>query len=196
MHTLSEDFYRPSGPIAPMANRPNESDARARLAELWHASQPTVSAYLFAAVPNHHDAEDLLGQVAVAVARDFDRYDETRPFVRWAIGIARNRVLNHRRAYAMSKIVFSQEAIEALASAVPTEPIRQIDFKAALKGCMNKLQKQARKVITLRYEDDLRPRMIADELNMTPNAVSILLHRTRKTLSTCVQKSMEGETKR
>ncbi|MGB0767950.1 MAG: sigma factor, partial [Phycisphaeraceae bacterium] len=127
-----------------MAHRSNESDARARLAELWHASQPTVSAYLFASVPNHHDAEDLLGQVAVAVARDFDQYDDAQPFVRWAIGIARHRVLNHRRQYAMNKVVFSQETIEALANAVPVEPARQSDFKAALKACIEQLQNQAR----------------------------------------------------
>lgn len=182
-----------------MADHPtssNDSDARARLAELWHQTQPSVSAYLFAAVPNHHDAEDLLGQVAVAVARDFDRYDESQPFVRWAIGIARNRVLNHRRQYAMSKIVFSQETIEALAKAVPVEPTKQSEFKAVLRQCMEKLQKQAHKVITLRYQDDLRPRTIADELGTTPNAVSILLHRTRKTLSACVQNQMEGDAKR
>lgn len=176
-----------------MAKQPNESESRAHLAQLWHTNQASVSAYLFAAVPNHHDAEDLLGQVAVAVARDFDRYDESQPFVRWAIGIARHRVLNHRRKYAMSKVVFSQETIAALADAMPAEPVRQSDFKAALKACMDKLQTQARKVISLRYVDELKPRHIAERLDMTPNAVSILLHRTRKTLAQCVEQSMEGE---
>ncbi|MEM6506320.1 MAG: sigma-70 family RNA polymerase sigma factor [Planctomycetota bacterium] len=175
---------------------PNPSDARARLAELWHASQPSVSAYLFAAVPNHHDAEDLLGQVAVAVARDFDRYDESQPFVRWAIGIAHHRVLNYRRKYAMSKVVFSQETIESLANAVPDDPIRQSDFKVTLKHCLHKLQKQARKAITLRYEDDLKPRHIAAELDMTPNAVSILLHRARKALADCVSQSTDKDPER
>ncbi|MBX2852379.1 MAG: sigma-70 family RNA polymerase sigma factor [Phycisphaeraceae bacterium] len=178
--------------MANQPTKPNDSDARARLAELWHNSQPSVSAYLFASVPNHHDAEDLLGQVAVAVARDFDQYDESQPFVRWAVGIARHRVLNYRRKYAMSKIVFSQETVEALANAVPVEPIRQSDFKAALKLCMGKLQTHARKAVTLRYENDLRPRHIANEMDMTPNAVSILLHRSRKALADCVQDSMEG----
>ena len=176
-----------------MPDHRNESESRARLAELWHASQPTVSAYLFASVPNHHDAEDLLGQVAVAVARDFDQYDESQPFVRWAIGIARHRVLNHRRQYAMSKIVFSQETIDALANAVPVEPAKQSDFKAALKACIDKLQNQARKAITLRYEDELKPKSIASELNISPNAVSILLHRTRKVLAECVHDTMEGD---
>jgi len=166
------------------------------LAELWHQCQPTVSAYLFASVPNHHDAEDLLGQVAVAVARDFDKYDDSQPFIRWAIGIARNRVLNYRRTYAMSKVVFSQETIDALAKAVPDEPRRQSDFKAALKRCIDKLQDKARQVITLRYEDDLRARHIADELDMTPSAVSVLLHRTRKALADCVQDTLEADTNR
>ncbi len=147
-------------------------------------------------MPNHHDAEDLLGQVAVAVARDFDKYDETQPFVPWAIGIARNRVLNYRRSYAMSKVVFSQETIEALANAVPVEPVRQSEFKSALAACIGKLQDQARRVITLRYEDDLRPRHIAEELDMSSNAVSVLLHRTRKVLANCLQETMQREGKR
>lgn len=179
--------------MAKQFSNPSDAEARAQLAELWHQSQSAVSAYLFASVPNHHDAEDLLGQVAVAVARDFDKYDASQPFVRWAIGIARNRVLNHRRAYAMSKVVFSQETIEALANAVPAEPVHQSEFKAALKTCIDKLQAQARKVITLRYEDDIKPKHIAAELDMTPNAVSILLHRTRKSLSQCVQQTMEDD---
>ena len=179
-----------------MTHHQDPSDSRARLAELWHHCQPTVSAYLFAAVPNHHDAEDLLGQVAVAVARDFDKYDESQPFARWAIGIARNRVLNYRRKFAMSKVVFSQETIEALANAVPTEPVRQNDFKTALSKCMDKLQSQARKAIALRYEDDLRARQIAEELGMKASAVSVLLHRTRKVLADCVQDRMRGEGKR
>lgn len=179
--------------MADQPANPNDADARVRLAELWHASQPSVSAYLFASVPNHHDAEDLLGQVAVAVARDFDKYDASQPFVRWAIGIARHRVLNHRRSYAMSKVVFSQETIEALANAVPAEPARQSEFKAALETCIDKLQAQARKAVTLRYEDDLKPKHIATELDMTPNAVSILLHRTRKALAQCVQDNVEGD---
>lgn len=182
--------------MADQPANPSDADARAKLAEHWHACQPTVSAYLFASVPNHHDAEDLLGQVAVAVARDFDQYDPTQPFVRWAIGIARHRVLNYRRKYAMSKIVFSQETIDTLADAVPVEPARQSEFKAALSQCMERLQAQARKAVTLRYEDDLKPKDIAAELDMTPNAVSILLHRTRKALAKCVQNNVEGDTKR
>lgn len=49
----------------------NQSDRRALVAEHWHKWQTSIRAYLVAAVNNYHDAEDLLSQVAVAVARDY-----------------------------------------------------------------------------------------------------------------------------
>lgn len=163
------------------------------MAELWHKWQPTISAYLQAAVPNYHDAEDLLQQVAVAVARDFDKYDPQTPFGHWAIAIARHRVLNFRRSKAMSKVVFSQETMDLLAEVLPDEPPVTSDFKAVLDQCLEKLQDRARAVLSLRYEEDLRADDIAPRLGMSSSAVSVLLHRTRKALAHCVRSAMGSE---
>lgn len=166
------------------------------MAELWHQWQPTISAYLLAAVPNYHDAEDLLQQVAVAVARDFDKYDPATPFGHWAIAIARHRVLNFRRSMAMSKVVFSQETLDTLAQAMPEEPSATSDFKAALDRCLGLLQSRAREALALRYEEELRAEQIASRLGMTANAVYVLLHRTRKALEQCIQSAQNAEARR
>lgn len=176
-----------------MITRQDQSDDRARMAELWHQWQPTISAYLLAAVPNYHDAEDLLQQVAVAVARDFDKYDPATPFGRWAIAIARHRVLNFRRSKAMSKVVFSQETMDALAEAVPDKPPVTSDFKTALDRCLGRLQERARAALSLRYEQDLRAQQIATKLDMSANAVSVLLHRSRKALEQCMRSAFGSE---
>lgn len=164
------------------------------MTELWYAHQPAISAYLYAAVPNFHDAEDLTQQVAVAVARDFDKYDPDTPFLRWAIVIARNRVLNHRRSFAMSKIVFSQDTLDALADAAPDQQPITTAYKAALDNCLDQIQNKSRQALKLRYEEDLRTKEIATRLGMTANAVSVLLHRTRAALAECMKKKIDSET--
>lgn len=176
-----------------MTSQQDQSEKRALLAELWHTHQPAISAYLYAAVPHFHDAEDLTQQVAIAVARDFDKYDPETPFLRWAVAIARHRVLNHRRSHAMSKVVFSQETLEALAEAAPQQQPATPAYRWALDNCLGQLQSKARAALNLRYEDDLRAKDIAPLLNMTANAVSVLLHRTRAALAQCIKKKIEAD---
>ena len=163
------------------------------MTELWYTHQPAISAYLYAAVPNFHDAEDLTQQVAVAVARDFDKYDPDTPFLRWAIVIARNRVLNHRRSFAMSKIVFSQDTLDALADAAPGQKPITTAYKAALDNCLDQVQSKSRHALALRYEEDLRTKEIATRIGMTANAVSVLLHRTRTALAECMKKKLDSD---
>jgi len=168
----------------------DQSDKRALVAEQWHKWQASIRAYLVAAVTNYHDAEDLLSQVAVAVARDFDKYDPDTPFIRWAVAIARNRVLNYRRAKAISKLVFSPETLDLLAGAMPEEPPAETATKAALDHCIDKLQARSQKALTLRYEQDLRPAEIASRLGMTGTAVTSMLHRVHKQLAKCVKQAL------
>lgn len=166
------------------------SDRRALVAEQWHKWQTSIRAYLVAAVSNYHDAEDLLSQVAVAVARDYEKYDPQTPFIRWAIAIARNRVLNYRRSKAMSKLVFTQDTLDRLAGAMPEEAPAEAATKAALDDCIAKLQARSQQALTLRYEQDLKPREIAPRMGMTATALTSMLHRIHKALAKCVKQAL------
>ena len=67
------------------------------VARLWVLAQPTVSAFIASLVRDFRDRDDVLQDVAVAVIDSFRSYDPSRPFVAWAIGIARNEVRHHLR---------------------------------------------------------------------------------------------------
>ncbi|MEO0477312.1 MAG: sigma-70 family RNA polymerase sigma factor [Planctomycetota bacterium] len=168
----------------------NQSDRRALVAEHWHKWQVSIRAYLVAAVSNYHDAEDLLQQVAVAVARDYEKYDPETPFIRWTIAIARKRVLNYRRSKAMSRLVFSQDTLDVLAGAMPEEAPAEAATKAALNDCIGKLQERSQQALKLRYEQDLKPTEIGNQLNMTATAVTTLMHRVHKALAKCVKQAI------
>lgn len=163
------------------------------MAEQWHKWQTSIRAYLMAAVSDYHDAEDLLSQVAVAVARDFEKYDPETPFIRWTVAIARNRVLNYRRQKATSKLVFSQDTLDLLAGAMPEEPPAETVTKAALDDCIEKLQDRSQQVLRFRYEQDLKPAEIAPRLNMTVTAVTTLMHRVHKALAKCVKQAIASD---
>jgi RNA polymerase sigma-70 factor (ECF subfamily) len=74
-----------------------EIDVRERLTRLWLKAEPSVQAFVFAAVNDVNDEEDVVQQVALTVARRFDEYDGMRPFIAWALWLAKSRIADHYR---------------------------------------------------------------------------------------------------
>ncbi len=75
----------------------DENLKRAEFAQCWVKAEPSISAYVFAAVAGFHDAEDVVQRIAQELARRFDEYDTDRPFLGWAhdsFAISKNRSEN------------------------------------------------------------------------------------------------------
>jgi RNA polymerase sigma-70 factor (ECF subfamily) len=154
---------------------------------LWTLAQPTVSAFVTSLVRDFRDRDDVLQETAVAVIESFDRYDPARPFVAWALGIARNQVGLYLRRRGRDRHTFDTEAVEQLAVAfesVAPEGFHQLDY---LRDCMQRLEGRARQICELRYSDDLKPAAIAATVGMTANTVAKALQRIRDQLRTCIE---------
>ena len=87
-------------------------DDQERFTRCWTQAQPAVAGYIGSLVPNFHEAEDLLQNVAVVLLRKYPEYDESLPFVAWAMGIARFEILAKQRNFARSRTVFTPELAE------------------------------------------------------------------------------------
>jgi RNA polymerase sigma-70 factor (ECF subfamily) len=178
---------------AAAANRDADHD-RARLAALWEQARPAVFAYLTATVYDFHRAEDLLQEVAVAIASQFQRYDAERPFLAWAIGIARNRTLLYFREQARDRQHFSDVTIQTLSEAAQQlAPEHGGAKREALRHCLGQTTGRRRRVLDMRYTGGLAIAEIAGQLGMTNNAVKIMLHRVRNSLEECVQRRLAQE---
>lgn len=167
--------------------------ANERLTVLWVTAQPVVWAYIHAAVRDHHDAEDVLQQVAQQSALSFDAYDAGRPFTAWAIGIAKNKVREHCRSKSRDKLHFSEQAVALLADSFEQESESLTRFRGALAWCLEQLDDTAREVLGLRYRENLKPAAIADRCQSSPNAVRLRLHRYRSLLGDCVMRRVSQE---
>jgi RNA polymerase sigma-70 factor (ECF subfamily) len=162
-------------------------------ARLWTLAQPTVSAFVASLVREIRDRDDILQEVAVAVLESFASYDRVRPFVSWAIGIARNQVHLYHRRKNRDRLVFDSEALERLERAfaeVQPRDVRMLDY---LEECVQSLDGRARALCELRYERDLKPAAIAPRVGMSANSVAKALQRIREMLRECVEKKAAFE---
>ncbi|MDX1925428.1 MAG: sigma-70 family RNA polymerase sigma factor [Pirellulaceae bacterium] len=160
----------------------------------WTIAQPIVSAYVASVVRDFRDRDDVLQEIAVAVLQSFADYDPSRPFVGWALGIARNQIGTYLRNRKRNRLVFDGETVELLAGAFEQTEQEQMHSLDYLKDCVDKLEGRARQLCDLRYESDLKPAAIAGLLNMTPNNVAKSLQRIREQLRLCVERraALEG----
>lgn len=160
---------------------------------LWTLAQPTVSAFIASQVHDVRQRDDLLQEVAVAILENFDSFDDSHSFKFWAIGIARNKIRNYFRNRKNKPLLFDSEAVENLAAAfdgVSTNSIEPLDY---LKECVGELDGKARMLCDLRYDEDLKPAAIGQQLGMTANSVAKGLQRIRVFLKRCIeQKAVAG----
>jgi RNA polymerase sigma-70 factor (ECF subfamily) len=157
------------------------------LLRLWGRCRPAVAAFIASAVPDFHAAQDLLQDVAAALVEEFHRYDPARPFNAWAMGVAKNKVLAHWRRTGLKRVAFDSEAIARIADAAVELDREDGPYGEAVERCLGKLPARARRLLELRYEDDLRPAEIASRVGAGVNAVTVALHRLREKLRDCIR---------
>ena len=169
------------------------ADSRQALAAHWVKAQPVVAAFIASVVRDSHRADDLLQEVARISAVKFDEYDSSRPFTSWVLGIARFEILRFRRSQGRNRIVFSDSLLQNLIEDFQDQSEQSEDRRRALRDCLDGISGRRRIVLEMRYQRDLRPPDIAERLGITPNAVLLLLHRTRRILADCISRRLLRE---
>ncbi len=164
-----------------------------RFTRLWTQAQPIVAGYISSMVPDFHEAEDLLQNVAVVLLRKFAEYDERRPFVAWALGIAKVEILRARRAHARSPLEYRPEIAEAVARAYEEMTPFLKMRAAALQKCLGRVKGPALRLLALRYRESLPPRDIAGRLGVAAGNVRVALSRIRAMLQECIERRLASE---
>lgn len=165
------------------------------LAAHWVQAQPLIALFIASVVSCGHDADDILQNVALVTARKFDQYDRRRPFVAWALGIARNEIFKYYKNRQTT--ILSAEAIERMAQACESRPICSLDTTAdrmrALRSCIQQLKARWRTILEMYYLRDLTAARISQQLGITQSNVFVILHRVRLALRQCVEQRLRQE---
>jgi len=159
----------------------------------WAKSQQNILAYIGSLTCDFREAEELLQETAAQAFEHAGRYDGSRPFLPWAIGIARNVVLHHRRHAARHHCVIDPEVMERLEDVFDELSDRRERLRDALNLCREKLPPRSQYVCRMRYESGLHINEIARRVGATAGAVRALLHRIRDQLRQCIDRQIDAE---
>lgn len=171
-------------------NRP-EQDPSAPVEHFVHLlteNQRRLHAYVCALLPYRADAEDVLQETNLALWRKCEEYDASRDFLRWACGVAYFEVLRHRRRYAKSRLLFSEDLLREIADEVLMQP-DVVEFRhQALANCLKKLKPKDRMLIEHRYREGVTALQTSQDLGRPASTVYKALARIRRTLGDCIRR--------
>ena len=176
-----------------MEQESKETKTRQEFTQRWLSVEPSVSAYVFAAISGFHDAEDVVQQTAQDAARRFEDYDPSRPFVGWVLWIAKSRVIDFYRRKQREHLVFSDELLEGLGRAIAGRTGGRSNRREALEHCLEALPERSRRLLDLRYVEELSSSQIAEAFSSTAGSVRVLLTRARSALAECIQRRLATE---
>lgn len=169
------------------------SDSVQRMTIEWTRAQPSVGRFVGSFLRDRAEAADVLQEIALVIVEKFEQWEPERPFIGWALGIARRVVLAHlREKYRDRRIEFS-EAIDQVALSFERLETQAELMKDSLADCLGQVRGQSRRVLSLRYTDGLELKQIADQLGVTASNVGVMLHRVRAALRKCVDQKLKAE---
>ncbi len=153
--------------------------------------QSSLYAFILTLMAGQEGAADVLQETNVKLCRELHRYDVTRPFLPWAMTLARFEVMAWRTRQSRSKLVFDNDIVELMAEEL-AEPQDDREL-AALESCLTTLPARQRELITDRYDRGETVRTIAKRLRQPENALAALLYRIRKALHDCITTKLAQE---
>jgi RNA polymerase sigma-70 factor (ECF subfamily) len=158
---------------------------------ILHETQDVIRAYIAGLGVTHDEVDDIAQEVYVAFYKGMDRMPEAVTPIRWLKGIARNLSNNYFRRTKRER-ARRYEAIAELLSqteAAQRDAPRFATGYEALRTCLQKLSEKSRRLIALKYEQNLTATAISRQLNVTASAVRMALLRIRENLRQCLQDS-------
>lgn len=164
----------------------------AEFERLWVETEPCVRAFLAASCSDRVMVQDLTQEVAMVAWRKRAQFQEGRNFRAWAVGMARLAALRHRRDMARRRVFLAPDVIESLEQTLVVEADTLDRRKAALAVCRDRLGESARRLLTLRFGEDLPLADVAARLGRTHGAVRTAFSRIREGLEKCVGAQLAG----
>ena len=158
--------------------------------ELLESYGPRLYGYFVQALRNHHEAEDMLGEMSLKLVKKLGTYDDRGKFDPWLFRIAANMVRDrYRRSKTRPKThSFSgddesspMDRLAGSTEAVDSRLIMQ-ETLSALNDAMVQLDEPTRRVIEMRHFGQMSFKEIAAEVGSPIGTVLARVHRGLKTL--------------
>jgi len=160
---------------------------RDAFAELVRLHQARLRALVALSIPGRDDVHDIVQEAFIDAWRGLPRFDAQREFGPWLRTVCRNRVARFLRD-RLPRRRRELALVDAALLASPSEPDDAVSEQrlGALRHCLESLDEAHRRLLAMRYLDQLAVQDIATALGKSPNGVSMMLIRLKAVLMRCV----------
>jgi RNA polymerase sigma-70 factor (ECF subfamily) len=171
----------------------SECERSTKYIQLLTANQPKLYAYIATLMMGDSAAADILQETNMHLWTHAQEFDFNRPFLPWAFGFARQRVMAFRKTCSRSRLVFDDTTLSLIDDKV-TSSVAEIDDRlSALRKCLKKLTGPQAELIRERYVAKTPMTTLAQRLNQTAHNLSSQLHRIRKVLAKCIELTLSAQ---
>ena len=168
-------------------NLAKEDDPRG-YQQLLGAYAPRLYGYFLRATASHHDAEDLLGELALKLVRTLKMYDDRGRFEPWLFRVAANMVRDRIRRRIAGPVVVGLN-LDSDQDQEPPAPANRVDARmvateraTALHKALAKLDETSKEMILLHHFSDLSFKEIARHFGCPLGTALAKVHRGMKML--------------
>lgn len=165
-----------------------DSEKNRIFVQLFLKSQRRIYGYVMAIVANPAEADDIVQEIATLLWKKFDEYKPDTNFAAWALATARFKVLRYLRQKSYQRR-FSSETLEAIEDIQFGNMAREEQTVEMLRECMERLKKEDRHVLSMRYEEEMTLQRLAGQLGLTVDSVFRQISRIHIALLNCIRRS-------
>ncbi|MDP3941099.1 MAG: RNA polymerase sigma factor [bacterium] len=153
----------------------------AAILEFYRSFSPRILIYLERRVPKEI-AQEILNDVFLDALDEIPLLKHEQNVMGWLYRIARNKTIDYYRKRKLKSVLFSQIPYLEFAAKEMTQPefvLEKEKVREKIEGVMSRISTKYAMILRMHYEDGMRVKEIALELNMTPKATESLLFRAR-----------------
>lgn len=157
------------------------------IATTLQTRRPELSGFLRAVARDRCLADDIFQEVSVTAIHRHATFTDESHLVRWFYVAGKNRAIDHFRKQKKQHLCLDPSVLEKLTTEAETIPPHNPAL-LALDTCLETLTPRSRRIIALRYGDELSGIEVAKHLNQKVDTVYKALARIYTHLRRCVEK--------
>jgi RNA polymerase sigma-70 factor (ECF subfamily) len=154
--------------------------------------QARLRAFVARYVTRPDEVFDIVQEGFIDAMQHLDRFDLAKDFGPWLRAICRNRMLNHFRSNKVRQTAAAARVDQAETWGNMEDDLEEgRERVAALRRCIDQLEKTQRDLVELRYRREIPLNELARKLGRSAAALSMALFRIRAALEKCMDKRLD-----
>ncbi len=163
--------------------------------EFYRLYSPRILSYLAKRLPAHDDAQEITNDIFLEALDSISLLKREEKILNWLYKIAHNKVADFYRKKKIKSILLSQSPFLQVIAKEISEPEFQFEknrIRDRIEAVLRSLSKEYRRILKLRYEDELPVKKIAIIFNLSFKATESLLFRARQSFRLAYESSLDS----